>query len=70
MLDRCSAAGIPEIIRRVLSLTLTITQDLPIHSGLLSYYVEHAILQCLFVLRQEVLLPRVVADIRIQVVPL
>ena len=64
ILDGRSSASIREISRS------RIAQGLAIHFRPLSYYVEHAVLQRLLVLRQEVLLPRVVTDVGVQVVPL
>jgi hypothetical protein len=66
VLDRRSGARIREIGRGVPG----ISQSLPIHFWPLSYYVEHAILEGLLVFREEVLLPGIVADVRVQVVPL
>lgn len=64
ILYRCSSASIWHVSWSLaLTFTLAVTQDVSIHSWLLSYYVEHAVLQCLFVFREEVLLPRVVADV-------
>ena len=66
VLDGRAAARLHEIRRDVAG----VAQDLAVHLGLLPYYVEHTVLQRLLVLRQEILLPGVVADIGIQIVPL
>lgn len=66
VLDCRSGARIREVSRGVPG----ISQSLSIHFWPLSDYVEHAILEGLLVFREEVLLPGIVAHVRVQVVPL
>lgn len=69
-LDGRASGRIRLIISCVGCRLLTLPQHVSVHPWLLSYYVEHTILECLFVFGEEVLLPRVVANRRIQVMPL
>lgn len=66
VLDSCARAGIGKVRRGVAALA----KGLAVHFWSLSYYVEHAVLERLLVLGEEVLLPRVVADVGVQIVPL